>query len=80
MQFSTKRRILIITSIIFFIVVWFFRKFFIETAVGNSIVILFVLGFFLLTMVWCRCPHCKKYLWKLPIFAKYCPYCSDELE
>ena len=80
MGFVIKRRILNIVAIVFAITMLFFYKFLTETAIGITILISFLAIYFVLTLLWWRCPHCNSYLWKLVPFATHCPYCGNEFE
>lgn len=80
MRFAIKRRILNIIAIIFILAILIFNKFFTGTAIGITLLILFLLSYFILTLILWRCPHCNSYLWKLAPFATHCPYCGNELE
>ena len=79
MSFTTKRILFIATAILCFIALFIFYDFFIKTQIGNTILILFIIVYFISTLIWFRCPHCKAYLWRLVPFAKHCPHCGNEL-
>ena len=80
MNFRTKRNILRIIALIFIIAMFVFFKFFTETTGGITLLILFFIAFYILTLILHRCPHCNSYLWKLAPFATHCPYCGKEFE
>ena len=80
MSFLVKRRILNAIAIVFVIALLAFRRFFTETELGIALLVLFLIGYFILTLVWWRCPHCNAYLRKLPPFATHCPYCGNEFK
>lgn len=46
-----------------------------------TVTILFVLiiADLIFNLKFWRCPHCDRYLRKLPLFAEHCPYCGNEL-
>lgn len=79
MNFKIKRILFATTAILYFLALFIFYDFFIKTQIGNTILILFVIVYFILTLIWFRCPNCKSYLWKLTPFTKYCPHCGKEL-
>lgn len=80
LSFKAKRAILGITAVLFALILIIFYKFLTTSLVGISILVLFLIAYSILTFKWWRCPHCDTYLWKLPPFAKHCPYCSNPLE
>ena len=80
MRFTVKRRISNTIAIIFVVVLFVFNKFFIETAIGITLLIAFLVMFLIWKLLWLRCPHCNSCLLKLPPSASHCPYCGDKFE
>ncbi len=80
MTFKTRRLILILLGIVYILSVVFFSEFFLENSLGRCALIIFFVAYFILNLAWWRCDKCGKYLGKLSIFAKHCPFCGDELE
>lgn len=67
-------------ALLFVVSLFFFREFFTKTGWGITILVLFLVAYFVFTLFWWRCPNCQAYLGKLTPFAKHCPYCGGELE
>ena len=80
LSFKTRRIILSIITAIFVVAAILFYEFFTTTELGLSILVIFLALFCALLYFWLRCPHCNKFLYKLPMFSKYCPHCGNELE
>ncbi|MBQ4647529.1 MAG: hypothetical protein IJB76_00010 [Clostridia bacterium] len=79
MRLAVKRRLFVLAAVLFVSSVFVFRGFFIETRAGNTAMIVFFILYFVATLIWLRCPNCKKYLWHLTPFAKHCPHCGEAL-
>lgn len=80
MRFIIKRMLLIIVAIVLSIILFIFYDFFTETGIGILVMMLIGLAYFILTLLWWRCPHCNCYLWRLSPFATHCPYCGNVFE
>lgn len=80
MRFTSKRRILNVIAVVFAFVMLVFYDFFMKTAIGIAALALFLLAYFVLTLIWWRCPHCNSYLWKLAPFSTHCPHRGNELK
>ncbi len=80
MNFTTKRRIIRIIALILIIAMFVFYNFFTESAAGITLLISLLIAFYILTLIWWRCPGCNAYLWKTSPFAKYCPFCGEKFE
>lgn len=80
MSFKVKRRILNIIAVIFGLALLLFYKFLTQTEIGVTVLVIFTIVYFILTLKWWRCPHCNTYFWKLPPFAEHCPHCGNKLE
>lgn len=80
MRFTTKRTILNVLAVIFALAFIFLHKFLTKTFFGITVLVMFLIIYFILTLKWWRCPHCNTYLWRLPPFSTHCPHCSNELK
>jgi len=80
LAFKTRRMILNIITAVFAVAMLLFYKFFTATALGISILIIFLILFCVLLHFWWRCPHCDTFFMRLPPFATHCPYCGNDLE
>ena len=80
MTFKTKRLILLLLAIVFILALVFFRDFFLEDSLGTCLFLIFIAAYVILNLAWWRCDKCNRYLGKLSIFAKHCPFCGEELE
>lgn len=80
MNFTVKKRILIVIGIVFALALMIFYRFFTQTTIGLTISFFSLIAYFILTLILRRCPHCNSYLWKLVPFATHCPYCGEELK
>lgn len=80
MSFRTKQRILIAVAIGLVLALLLFYRFFTETLIGVLLLVAWFGGYWILNLLWWRCPHCNAYLWKLSTFAEYCPHCGKKLE
>ena len=82
MKFRAFRRFLSVAAIVLciFAVVAAFIP--IETLpIIHILLFLSVIAVAVLEIIFWRCPHCRTYLWKLPLWhAQYCPYCGQYLE
>lgn len=43
------------------------------------IAVLLVFGWIIVTVVWCRCPHCGRVISKGVFMTDHCPYCNMPL-
>ncbi len=41
---------------------------------------LLALGMILFNLIFCRCPHCNTYLWRVTWAMDFCPYCGKTLK
>lgn len=80
MHFRTKQGILIALAVGLVLALLLFYRFFTETLVGIILLLAWFAGYWILNLIWWRCPHCGTYLHKLGPSAEFCPYCGKELE
>lgn len=80
MKFVVKKSILTIIAVFLILATIIFKNFLTETTIGITVLVLLLLAYFVLTLFWCRCPHCNSYLFKLTPFATHCPFCGNELK
>lgn len=80
MTFKTKKLILSIATVLSVLAVIIFRRFFFETHTGMTALIALMLALAALSLLWWRCPHCKKGLGRLFFGVDYCPKCGKELD
>ena len=80
MRFNLKRnllRIFAVLLVVFFIIA---TKFFAESGLFISLLIAALVVYTILAIVWWRCPHCGRYLGRIPPFSSHCPHCGNELD
>lgn len=80
MSFTTKKIILFLSALVLVLAIFLFRDFFLDTMLGISLLVLFLVAHLIVTLIWWRCPHCNAYLHKLSMFATHCPFCGEKLE
>ena len=80
MKFVVKKSILTIIAVFLILATIIFKNFLTETTIGITVLVVLLLAYFVLTLFWCRCPHCNSYLFKLTPFATHCPFCGNELK
>lgn len=80
MKFAIKKSILTIIAVFLILATIIFKNFLTETTIGITVLVVLLLAYFVLTLFWCRCPHCNSYLFKLTPFATHCPFCGNELK
>ena len=79
MSFNMKKLIMVILAVVFIAGVLIFKDFLLDTELGNVVLVMYIIAYSAFCIVFWRCKHCKRPLGKLSFFAKYCPYCGDEL-
>lgn len=80
MSFTTKKTILFLSALVLVLAIFLFRDFFFDTMLGVLLLVVSFVAYFIVNLIWWRCPHCDAYLHKLSMFATHCPYCGEELE
>ena len=80
MNFTNKRRILIIVAVVLVLPTLIFSKYLSESTGGIAVLMLSFSAYLVFSLFWLRCPHCNSYLGKLSSRATHCPYCGNRLE
>lgn len=79
MKFVVKKSILTIIAVFLILATIIFKNFLTETTIGITVLVVLLLAYFVLTLFWCRCPHCNSYLFKLTPFQHIAHFVATNL-